>query len=72
MHSFGAGFFDFLYATCPRCSEPVAGNPKKCGCCHEALEGNPAWELSRKNSAWILLIGPVVVLIAVLAAWPRG
>ena len=72
MRAFGVGFFDFLYASCPRCSEPVSGMPKKCGCCHEVLEGNPVWELSRKNSAWILLIGPIAVLIAVLLVWPRG
>ncbi len=70
-HYSSPGFFDFLLPNCPRCIEPVSGSPTKCPCCHETLEGNPAWELSRKNSAWVLLIGPITVLAAVLTVWPR-
>ena len=65
-------FFDFLRPDCPRCFEPVAGLPNRCACCHEPLEGNPAWEQQRKNTAWILLAGPVGVFAAVISHWPRA
>jgi hypothetical protein len=64
-------FLDFLLPNCPCCAEPVPGSPKKCPCCHEVLLDNPAWDLSRKNSAWVLLIGPMIVLTVVVLAWPK-
>jgi hypothetical protein len=65
-------FLDFLRPSCPRCFEPVAGLPNRCACCHEPLEGNPAWEQQRKKTAWILLAGPVGVFATVISLWPHA
>ena len=68
----GLRFLDFLRPACPRCFEPVAGLPERCACCHEPLEGNASWEQQRKHSAWILLVGPVGVFVAVVSLWPHA